>query len=134
MATNPRLLFSNLRLMKIKIERGIISLNDNEEVIVYSPGSIHPINPVSLDTSVYRNGEKVIGVIIDKKFTPLQQLEQIENTVAFGYVLDFDPDTRYISIQLIKDFSVIGFDPFNAYYYLDRVISTHKNKIKPYNQ
>lgn len=120
--------------MKIKIERGIISLNDNEEVIVYSPGSIHPINPVSLDTSVYRNGEKVIGVIIDKKFTPLQQLEQIENTVAFGYVLDFDPDTRYISIQLIKDFSVIGFDPFNAYYYLDRVISTHKNKIKPYNQ
>lgn len=96
--------------MKIKIERGIISLNDNEEIIVYSPGRIHPINPVSLDTSIYRNGEKVIGVIIDKKFTPLQQLEQIENTVAFGYVLDFDPDTRYISIQLIKDFSLKDFN------------------------
>lgn len=115
--------------MKIKIERGIISLNDNEEIIVYSPGRIHPINPVSLDTSIYRNGEKVIGVIIDKKFNPLQQFEQIENTVAFGYVLDFDPDTRYISIQLIKDFSLKDFNPFNAYYYLGKIISIQTNKI-----
>ncbi|MBL7921155.1 MAG: hypothetical protein JNJ40_12630 [Bacteroidia bacterium] len=99
----------------MKIERGIITAELNEDVHVRGVGTLSKLNANSLFERDYKNGESVIGVIIDKKFTLCHNFELKQGEEFFGYILNNGLGSTALSVQVINDFEMDKYDPYNQY-------------------
>ncbi len=100
----------------MKIERGIITAHiDNEDVYVRCVGALYKLKAESLFERDYKNGESVLGVIIDEKFTLCNKFELKQGEEFFGYILNNGLGSTALSVQIINDFEMAKYDPYNQY-------------------
>ncbi len=98
----------------MKIERGIITADvNNEDVHVRGVGTLSKLNVSSLFERDYKNGESVLGIIIDKKYTICHNLELKTGEKFFGYILNNGFGSTAIRVRVIIDFDMHKYDPFN---------------------
>lgn len=98
----------------MKIERGIISAEiENEDVYVKGIGTLYKLNVVSLFERDYKNGESVIGVVIDKEYTLCHNFELKTGEKLFGYIISNGFASTAIRIQIIENFNREKYDPYD---------------------
>ena len=98
----------------MKIERGIISAEiENEDVYVKGIGTLYKLNVVSLFERDYKNGESVIGVVIDKEYTLCHNFELKTGEKPFGYIISNGFASTAIRIQIIENFNREKYDPYD---------------------
>jgi hypothetical protein len=112
----------------VKIERGIINIDDNE-IWVRGVGFIATLNPQSMFERSYRNSEKVLGVIRDNRFDLCHQFELTDGQKVFGHIVNNGFGSTAISVRLINAFNMQKFDPFNAEYVLGAEMVLKKAEI-----
>jgi hypothetical protein len=98
----------------MKIERGIISADiGNDDVCVRGVGTLYKLNAGSLFERNYRNGESVLGVIIDEKYTLCQEFKLNTGERFFGYIISNGFGSTAIRVQLIRDFDTDKYNPYH---------------------
>jgi hypothetical protein len=113
----------------MKIERGILSVNTSNEIIVSSPLNIYKLSMESLLEREFRSNEKLLGVIVNNIFCKCEDFELKNKERIFGYIKKNDLDNSTITIQTIEDFNRKIFDPFNSNYILGKEININKNEL-----
>ncbi|MBL7921693.1 MAG: hypothetical protein JNJ40_15370 [Bacteroidia bacterium] len=89
----------------MKIERGIITADmSSEHVHVRGIGTLSKLNVTSLFERYYKNGEAVLGTIIDKKYTLCQNFKLKTGENFFGYIVRNSFGSSAISVQVISNF------------------------------
>lgn len=113
-----------LRTNDYKIERGILSVNNSNEIIVISPMSIYKISTESLLERNFKSNEKLIGVIINNIFHRCEYFKLDNQKEIFGYISKNDLVNSALHIQPIGGFD----EPFNpsSEYYLGKEIVIQK--------
>lgn len=106
------------RKNRIKIERGIISYNNRNEVIVQSPGHIYHLNHLDFYGSNLSDDQKVLGLIIKNKFSIFREFISATGHFVFGYVIDEVKSSKLMKIQTIDGYDKRNFDPYQADYSL----------------
>lgn len=121
-----KLRITNNQITMIKIERGILGINSSNELIVRSPMHVYKINSESLLEREFKSNEKVIGVVIDNKYSICEEWELNDGEKAFGYIVKNDLGKSTLQVQTIIGFNVANFDPFNAKYNLGEEVVVKK--------
>lgn len=99
----------------MKIERGIITAHvDNEDVYVRCVGALYKLKAESLFERDYKNGEPVLGVIIDKKYILCQNFELKTAEKFFGYIISNGFASTAIRVQLIENFDKEKYDSYKV--------------------
>lgn len=99
----------------MKIERGIIGFNNWNEMIVRSPGHVYHLNNTTYYYKGLNENDKVVGVIVNNKFSVCREFISTNGRFIFGFVIkELSPKT--IKVQTIREFDPNKFDPFNADY------------------
>jgi hypothetical protein len=113
-----------LRTNNYKIERGILNVNNCNEIIVRCPLNIYKISEESLLERDFKSNENLIGVIINNVFHKCDYFEINNKKEVFGYVAKNDLVNSALYIQPISGFN----QPFNpsSEYYLGKEIVIQK--------
>lgn len=104
----------------MKIERGII-IADEQGMAVRSPGHIYHLNNEAFFRKSLNENDKVLGVIINKKFSVCREFISVTGHFVFGYVKKESNPGNQLSIQIIPGFEPNSFNPFEAEYDLGEV-------------
>lgn len=101
---------------KIKILRGIICHDINNQFKVYSPGHIHYLNHKRYHEESLKEGQKVLGVIIHNQFNICREFISNAGEFVFGYVIRKDDPGKQLLIQTIPGFEPNTFNPYETDY------------------
>jgi len=100
----------------MKIVRGIIRCNNRNEMIVQSPGHIYHLDFESFFSQNLKENDKVLGIILNKKFCVCREFISNTGEFVFGYVTKKDTPGKQLSIQTIPGFEPNTFNPYMADY------------------
>lgn len=100
----------------MKIERGIISFNNQNEMIVCLPGHIYKLNNNSFYRKTLSDDQNVLGVIVNNKFSICREFISTTGHFIFGYINKDMESAQEICVQSIKGFNRSNFNPFDAEY------------------
>jgi len=98
----------------MKIERGIIIL-DEQGIVVRSPGHIYHLNNETFFRQSLNDNDKVLGVIVNNKFSVCREFIATSGHFVFGYI-STQPNLNQLKVQTIDDFDPNKFNPFEAEY------------------
>lgn len=117
--------------MRMKIERGIIVADtNNEDVHIRGVGTLFKLNARSLFERDYKNGETVLGVVIQKKYTLCHDFALKTGEKFFGYILSNGFGSTAIRVQVISNFFMHKYDSYqNKDYALGKELVLKKDNI-----
>ena len=116
----------------MKIERGILVVNDNANLLVRAPMQLYNLSTTSMweiETKIGGKLLSVIGVIVDKKFCICNEYKLKDGKTLYGYITNNDFTNNIVRIQTINGFDLKNFDPYNSDYVLGEVIEVKKDDI-----
>ena len=117
-------------MKKVNIERGILVLDDLERLHVYSPLHTYFLNTMSMFERTYLIDEKLLGVVVDKKFNICDDFILTDGTIYFGYISNNGFWSEAVRVQLIEGFDRRTYNPFKNTYSLGKEIVIPKNDIE----
>jgi hypothetical protein len=129
MAQVKRIKDRRLRTNNFKIERGILSVNSSNEIIVSCPMSIYKISKESLLERDFKANEKLFGVILNNVFHKCDYFKLKNQIEVYGYIMKNDLANSTLHIQTIDGFHERAFDQYNSDYLLGKEIIVSKNEI-----
>lgn len=100
----------------MKIERGIIEYNNRNEMIVSSPGHIYHLNNESFYSRSLKKSDKVLGVIVDNRFSVCREFISDTGHFVFGFIKNEPSPGKQLTIQTIPGLVPKTFNPFAAEY------------------
>lgn len=101
----------------MKIERGIIGYNNRNEMIVSSVGHIYHLNKEYFLGKSLKENDKVLGVIVDNRFSICREFISIDGWFVFGFITDV-VSSNQVQIQTINKVDSHNFDPYFSDYML----------------
>lgn len=110
----------------MKIERGIIGYNNRNEMIVRSPGHIYHLNNESFFSRSLKENDKVLGVIVDNKFSVCREFISEKGEFIFGYLKD-KSSLSQLKIQTFIKFDQNLFNPYSSDYTLGSIECARTN-------
>lgn len=113
----------------MKIERGILSVNTSNEIIVRSPLNVYKISMESLLEREFKSNEKLLGVVINGEFHRCEEFHLNNGKHIFGYIKKNDLGNSVITFQIIDGFNKQTFNPYNSVYSRGKEIRIFKNEI-----
>lgn len=115
------------------IIRGIVGYAENGRMVVDSPFHIYNLKINEPYTSSLKEGDKLLGVVINDVFNICFEFNSSDRNESFGYMVG-SPNEKTFGIQLIKGFNKLTFNPFEPTYELGDIISENiidlQNSIK----
>lgn len=100
----------------MKIERGVISSNNHNEMIVCSPGHIYKLNHNDFYSKSISDQQNVLGVIINDKFSICREFISTTGHYMFGFIITKGNLPNQFRVQSISEFNPQDFNPFDANY------------------
>ena len=116
----------------MKIERGILTVNSNNEIIVRSPLHSYKISMESLLERDFRSNENILGVAINGVFYRCEEFELTNGKKVFGYIKKNNLGNSVITFQIIEGFNRQTYNPYNSLYQNGNEIRIFKNEITNY--
>ena len=117
----------------MEIIRGIIGFTTDGKIGVDSPFHFYNLKTNEPYTNSLKEGDKLLGVIIDGIFNICFEFTSIKGNESFGYIVNNSND-KTVVIQIFKGFNKATFNPFEPSYKLGEIISENitnfQNKIK----
>lgn len=102
----------------MKIERGVVSYNNHNEMIECSPRHIYKLNYNDFNTKSISDEQNVLGVIIHDKFSICREFIITTGHYIFGFIINKGDLPNQFWIQSISGFNHKTFNPFDANYSL----------------
>lgn len=97
-----------------KIERGII-MSDEQGMVVRSPGHIYHLNNETFFSQSLNDNDKVLGVIVNNKFSVCREFISTTGYFVFGFVTK-ELSSNRLQVQAINEFDPNKFNPYDSHY------------------
>ena len=89
---------------------------------IYSPGHIYHLNNVSFYENKLSEGQKLLGVIINGKFSICREFISEQGCFVYGYLAKEPSSENRLSIQTVTGFNDNKFDQYNSEYCLGDIV------------
>ena len=115
----------------VEVIRGIVITiynRDYSKLAIETPLHIYDINS-EVASYVLEEGDKLLGVVIDKKFNICTHVTFENNVILFGYINSRRKDGAF-SFQTLPKFNKLSYNPYEPKYSLGRRTKVYMSQIR----